>query len=150
MQSEDILYESIFFIFLGFLIFVSIILNKIHKFLTLLDSYFVLFLFLGIILTILGIAMSINWNFINRRPYEEEAELRKKLHFPMYFIVGSASLLMGFTMQYYLKIKDSGGFIVNSINISGIICLCAGLYYFIEEVLKKSKKKTLQHSETSF
>lgn len=149
MASEDILYESIFTIFSGFLIFLAIIINKMHQFLAILDSYFVLFLFLGIVLTIIGISMSLLWNFNNRKPYEEAIIIEEKKHFPAYFVSGSIMLLVSFTLRYYFRVNAAYNFLLNAAGISGIILLTAVLYVYINEVIKKTKKKTPQRSGTS-
>ncbi len=149
MNAEDILmYKSIFVLFFGFLVFVMIFLNKLHMFLSILDSYFVLFLFLGVITTIIGIIMLFVWNFKNRKPYEEEETVKNfvNTHFTPYLISGIVFIIIGFSLLFYLK-DETGIMRIMSISSSilGIILLLVGLTYYIKEVLFKTIQRTSQH-----
>jgi hypothetical protein len=146
MAKEDMMYKSIFVLFLGFLVFVMIILNKIHLFLVILDSYFVLFLFLGIIISLVGMSMLVVWNFNNRQPYFEEINSKIGTHFAPYLAAGIFFIVGGFTSLYYLKGLSRVSFLVSiSSSILGIMLLLIGLKYFITEVLKKPTQKILPH-----
>ena len=143
MAAEEVLFKSVFTLFSGFLIFLSIILNKIHKFLSLLDSYFVLFLFSGIIISGIGISMMVVWNFKNRKPYVDTKQ--KRYYFIQFFSIGILMILIGFTLIYYLMAFNKNLMIISlGISVLGILLLVIGLSYFAKEVV--FIRKTPTHS----
>ncbi|MBN2367720.1 hypothetical protein JXC34_01780 [Candidatus Woesearchaeota archaeon] len=148
MAYDDILYRAIFTLFLGFLTFVSILVNKVYSLFSLLDNYFVLFFFSGILISFIGIGMMIVWHFKNRRPFYESEVKKEVLHFAPYLAAGSVSAIIGFFLQVYYRHMGQALFIISmSLSMLGILLLLNGLRYFIKEVLvKKPIQKTAAHS----
>ena len=145
MASEDLLFESMFMIFLGFMNFVLITLNKAKMFFAILDTYYVIFLFLSILVSAIGFIMGIVWNFKNRKPYYEDLS-KAKLRFPLYLGSGALLVLAGFLVMIYYNLNKA--FYITSLaaSIAGIILLISGLAYFVKEVFYASSKRIPQHS----
>lgn len=144
MAVDTLPYNSIFTLFVGFLIFIAMILNKIHMFFVPLHDYFVLFLFIGVSISSAGLFMVFKWQFENRKPFYEHKKQKKVTHFMPYLAFGILLILVGFFSIYYIKIPNKSIFIMTmSISITGILLLLNGLRYFVKEAIIG---KTPQHS----
>jgi len=135
MAAETLLYEAVFTLFAGFLVFISMILNRIHKFFEALDTYFVLFLFTGILMSFLGVFLMVTWNFKNRGPYEG-ATIKQDHPFVRYFTIGNIFIMLSLTGIYYFNAIGYLTFIFRVFSISGILILSVGLFFFAKELLK--------------
>ena len=146
MAVDNLPYNSIFTLFVGFLIFIAMILNKIHMFFVPLHDYFVLFLLIGILISSGGLVMTFKWQFENRKPFYEhnQQQKRKTQHFTPYLAFGILLILVGFFSIYYINIPNRNIFIMTmSISITGILLLINGLRYFVKEAIIE---KTPRHS----
>jgi hypothetical protein len=137
MEEEDLLFIAIFVMFLGFLIFVTSIINKRFGFATFLEIYFVLFFFFGLMISTLGLGLLVVWHVKNKKPFYVE---KKKNHFPSFLGFGMLLLVIGFSLlMRYSKLNNIIYVMSIAISIMGIILLIMGLEYFIREVLIKKK-----------
>ena len=144
MAVDDLPYKSIFVLFIGFLIFIAMILNKIHLFYEPLHDYFVLFLFTGIFISITGLFMGIRWNFKHRKPYYLRKKQKKTTHFMSYLAFGIILLLSSFTIiHYYHGLNKTVHLMSQIVSVGGILLLLNGLRYFIKELIIQ---KTPRHS----
>ena len=146
MAAESLLYRAIFTLFLGFIIFVSSILNKTFTVFEAINQYYVLFIFTGFIISIIGIVSALTWHFQTRLPFYEPQPKRitKVQHFTPYLAFGILLILLGFFSIYYVKIPNKNIYIMTmSISITGILLLLNGLRYFIKEAIIG---KTPRHS----
>jgi hypothetical protein len=135
MAFENLLYEAVFTLFAGFLIFISMILNRIHKFFAALDTYFVLFLFTGILMSLLGTFLMISWNFKIRGPYIG-ARKEEKHPFVTYFTLGNIMIVLSLTGIFYFNSVGYMTLIFRILSILGILLLSVGLIFFYGELLK--------------
>ena len=141
MAAEDLLYKSIVTLFSGFIVFLSILINKLHRFLLLLDSYFVIFFFLGIVICIVGLCMMVVWNFKNVKPFEEHIiEKTEKTHFAPYLTIGIILIVIAFTLVFYFRALSRQLYMISlAISLVGIALLLNGLRYFLKEVIDANK-----------
>ena len=72
MEEEDVLYSSLIVIFLGFIIFLFTIINKQISVIDIVDMYFVVFLFFGLLITTVGLSVMMVWHVKHRQPFQEE------------------------------------------------------------------------------
>ena len=138
MERDDSLFLSIFVVFFGFLIFMSSIINKKFLFLKILDTYFILFLFFGVVSSLIGVFMMIVWHVNNRMPFQEKVV---KNHFPTYLGFGAYLIIVGFTIIFYYSNLSKFMYLMSiALSIAGIIFLILGLRYYIKEVMVKTKQ----------
>ncbi len=144
-MAEPLLYKSLFTIYSGFIVFLATIINRTLNFLEILDQYFVIFFFSGVLISITGIVMMFMWNFNNREPYYENKEENKK-HFAPYLTLGSIFVLTGFTYIFYIRdITQTTFIIATGASMIGILLSLKGLRFFVKEVYSV-RKKIPQHS----
>ena len=149
MAYDDLLFKSIFTLFLGFLTFLSIILNKIYMVIGILDNYFVLFFFGGIAVSVSGIVMLVIWHFRNRKPFYEENEVKAPpLRFVPYLSLGAVFTISGLFVRFHFSGSGMELFVISmASSILGILLLLNGLRHFIKEVIiKKPMGRTAVHS----
>jgi hypothetical protein len=144
MAAETLLYEAVFTLFTGFLIFISMILNRIHKFFSAIDTYFVLFLFTGIMMSLLGVFLMLSWNFRNIGPYQGSRE-QKKHPFVFFFAIGSFMIIISLTGIYYFNSIGFMTLIFRILSVAGIVLLTVGLFFFYRELIEIIRK-TQKHS----
>lgn len=132
MDKDNFLYFAIFTIFFGFLIFILSILNKTYSFNKFLETFFVLFLFSGVILTVLGFIFMLIWYVDNRLPFEEIV-IRKQ--FPRYLGYGALLIVTSFFTIFYISKEKIVYTISMAVAIIGIALLINGLRYFLTEVI---------------
>ena len=148
MAHENLLYQSMIFTFLGFMVFLASILNKINQFIWVMDQYFVLFLFLGILITGFGIINMVVWNFRNRTPFFDDAAPKPKLHFVPFLGFGMMFVIGGFTTIHYIKHLSMNLYVfAMAISITGILSMLYGLKFFLKEAYAPSQKNP-SHSGT--
>jgi hypothetical protein len=134
MAKENLLYQGLFLSLFGFLVFMLSILNKVNSFFWVLGDYFVIFLFIGIILSAIGILTMIGYSVENRSPFVEATNKGPSLHFAPYLGVGLLFIFTGFILIFYYKGITRSLYIISmAISISGIILLIQGLWFFIKE-----------------
>jgi peptidoglycan/LPS O-acetylase OafA/YrhL len=140
MAAEDVLIKSVITVFSGFLLFIALILNRVYSFIDVLDSYYVLFLFSGIIISLLGGILAMVWHFENRKPYIDERIKQPRTHFTPYLSFGILLVIIGFVVQHnFHDLSQSFSIMSLLLSISGIGMLVVGLRYFVIEVLKPSR-----------
>ena len=142
MAAESLLYRAIFTLLMGFIIFVSSIINKTFEILAFMNNYFVLFLFSGFVISTTGIVYTLNWHFKNRGPFYEEQQ--KTSHFIPYLAFGILLILIGFISIFYIEVPSKNLFIMTmSVSITGILLLINGLRYFVKEaVIQKTPERS--------
>jgi len=129
--------------FLGFIIFLGSILNKINNFFWIVDKYYVLFLLFGIVVSTFGLVNMMIWNFKNKTPFFDIEQSKPRLHFVPYLEVGMFMILGGFTTIHYIKKIKMGMYIISmSSSIIGILIMLYGLKFFIKEVYNPSQKSS--------
>lgn len=137
MAYDGLLYNSVFTMFLGFIIFIVSIINKKLEYLPIVNQYYVLFLFLGIIISLIGMGMAIIWDFKNQTFFIEEVK-QKQPFFMSYFSFGILLMVVGFTMIFYYSHLSKGLYIIAMVvSVSGIGLAINGLRFFLKEAFRQ-------------
>jgi len=133
MEQEDILYVSLITIFLGFIIFLFTIINKQISAISIFDMYFVLFLFFGALIVIVGMIVLLVWHVRHRQPYQEEI---KKNTFPSFLGIGAVLIVIGYIFLFHYSNLSNILYIMSlAVSITGILMLLVGLRFYIKEVI---------------
>ena len=147
-KYDNHLLFSVFVLFSGFMLFIFNLINRLHTTIDFMHKFYVIFLFLSIVISIIGIFLVFSWHLKSSNPFlEGDSNKITRTQFPSYLASGIIMLMIGLYVMY--SIDNESIFIKNFsllTSIVGIFMLTNGLRFFWFEVLfhniKLNKKKS--------